>query len=62
MGPSNEHELEIAREVDKYSARDELGADTAPKVLAFLDFELLERDYYFMKEYIRWRMANPIAK
>ena len=38
VGPSNDHELEIAREVDKMSVRDYLGPDVVPEILAFLDF------------------------
>ena len=62
MGPSNDHELEIAREVDKHSERDDLGVDAVPEILAFLDFKVTSTDYEFLKRYMEWRIANPIVK
>jgi hypothetical protein len=62
VGPSNDHELEIAREVDKMSVRDYLGPDVVPEILAFLDFKVTSTDYEFLKRYIHWRMENPIVK
>ena len=62
MGPSNDHELEIAREVDKHSARDELSPSAVPEILAFLDFKMTSTDQEFLKRYIEWRLANPITK
>ena len=62
MGPSNDHELEIAREVDKHSVRDELSADAVPEILAFLDFKLSSTDGDFLVRYIQWRIAHPIVK
>ena len=62
MGTSNDHELEIAREVDKMSERDYLGPDVVPEILAFLDFKLSSTDYEFLKRYMEWRMENPIQK
>src|SRR5689334_19220606 len=40
MGPSNDHELEIAREVDKLSVREDLNQASVPEILAFLDFRV----------------------
>jgi hypothetical protein len=62
VGPSNDHELEIAREVDKMSERDYLGPDVVPEILAFLDLKVSNTDYEFLERYMQWRMANPIAK
>jgi hypothetical protein len=62
MGPSNDHELEIAREVDKVSLREKLNPEAVPEILAFLDFKLSSTDEQFLERYIRWRMDNPIAK
>ncbi len=62
MGPSNDHELEIASEVDKMSVRDYLGPDVVPDILAFLDFKVSSTDYEFLKRYMEWRIANPIVK
>ena len=58
MGPSNDHELEIAREVDKHSVHDELRKDAVPEILAFLDFKLSNTGREFLVRYIEWRMAN----
>jgi len=62
VGPSNDHELEIAREVDKMSVRDYLGPDVVPEILAFLDFKISSTDYEFLKRYMEWRMENPIVR
>ncbi len=62
MGPSNDNELEIAREVDKHSERNDLSAEVVPEILAFLDFKLSSTDYEFLKRYMQWRIANPIVK
>ena len=61
MGPSNDHELEIAREVDKHSARNDLGLDMVPGILAFLDLKVSSTDYEFLKRYMQWRIDNPSA-
>ena len=62
VAPSNDHELEIAREVDKMSERDYLGPDVVPEILAFLDFKVSATDYEFLQRYMQWRMKNPIVK
>lgn len=62
MGPSNDHELEIAREVDRLDLSDKLNASAVPEILALLDFKLCSTDYEFLKHYLRWRMDNPIHK
>ena len=62
MGPSNDHELMIAREVGKMSEHDYLGPDAVPEILALLDFKVSSTDYEFLKRYMAWRTANPIVK
>jgi len=62
MGPSNEHELEIAREVDKHSEHNDLSPHTAPEIMAFLDFRMTNSDAEFLRRYIQWRMEHPIVK
>ena len=62
MGPSNDHELAIATEVDKFALHDELDSDIVPEILAFLDFKMSTTDAEFMERYIRWRRDHPIVK
>jgi len=62
MGPSNDHELAIAREVDKLSEREELSPDLVPEILAFLDFKMSKPDREFLDRYLQWRTDNPIVK
>jgi hypothetical protein len=62
MGPSNDHELEIAREVDKHSARNDLGLDVVPELLAFLDLKVSSTDYESLKRYMKWRIDDRIAQ
>jgi hypothetical protein len=62
VGPSNDHELEIAREVDRLSLQDRLFADAVPELLTLLDFRVSGTDYEFLKRYIEWRIDNPIVK
>jgi hypothetical protein len=62
VGPSNDHELEIAMEVDRLCLGDKLSEQSITSVIDGMKFILLEPDYYFLKQYIRWRMANPIVK
>jgi hypothetical protein len=62
VGPSNDHELEIAREVDKHSEREDLAMEVVPEILAFLDFRLSSTDAEFLVRYVRWRIQNPIVK
>ena len=62
MEPSNAHEVDIAREVDRLSGGRQLFADTVPELVTLLDFKLSNTDYEFLKLYIRWRIDNPIVK
>jgi hypothetical protein len=61
MSPSNEHELTIARIVDKLSLG-RLDPTAIEDVIAVLDFTLSKSDSKFLVSYIRWRMDNPMAK
>jgi len=61
FGPSNKHELAIAREVDKMAVHDELNHNAVPEILAFLDFKLSSADTQFLDVYIRWRLDHPIV-
>jgi hypothetical protein len=62
VGPSNDHELAIAREVDRLDLQDKLKADAAPEILALLDFRVSGADWEFLKRYILWRMDSRIQK
>ena len=62
MGPSNDHEIAIAREVDKVSVRQELDSRAVAEILAFLDFKISSTDSDFLERYVQWRIANPITK
>ena len=60
--PLNEHELAIARTVDRITVEGSLYRTPIPKVAAALDFSMYESDSEFLVNYVRWRMGNPIAK
>ena len=62
MGPSNEHELAIARIVDQVSIEGRLYPSIIPEVVAALDFMMSRSDSEFLVRYIQWRIANPISK
>ena len=62
MGPSNDHELEIARIIDKLSAEDRIDPDWVAEVVVSLTFLMSRSDCQFLTNYSRWRMDNPIAK
>jgi hypothetical protein len=62
MGPSNDHEQAIAVAVDKMSAEGKLSPSSIPEVVASLRFMMTKSDSEFLVRYIKWRMANPIAK
>ena len=62
FGPSNEHELEIARIVDRISIEGRLYSSSTPEVLALLGFMMSRKDREFLGRYIQWRVENPIAK
>jgi hypothetical protein len=56
VGPSNDHELAIARAIDRLDLQDKLKADAVPAILALLDFRVSGADWEFLKRYILWRM------
>jgi len=62
MGPTNDHELAIARIVDKLSIDGKLYPTAIENVITVLDFTLSRSDSEFLVKYISWRMDNPIAK
>ena len=62
VGPSNDHELEIARIVDQIDAKGRLSLSAGAQVMAALDFAMSMADCEFLVRYIRWRINNPIVK
>ena len=62
MSPSNEHELDIAREVDWLSVRVPLDEEALRDILAVLRFTASSAERDFLQRYAKWRTANPIAK
>jgi len=60
--PLNDHELAIARTVDRMTNEGSLYRTPVPKIADTLDFMMYRSDSEFLVNYIRWRMANPIAK
>ena len=62
VGPSNAHELAIARIVDQFCIEDTLEEGSAPDVIAALRFSPSDSDAEFVRRYIRWRIENPIWK
>ena len=62
MGPSNDHELAIARIVDRISTEGRLYPSVVAEIAAVLDFMMSRSDSEFLVRYIQWRMANPIPK
>jgi len=60
--PLNDHELAIALTVDRISAEGMLCLTSIPEMGASLDFVMCRSDSEFLVNYIRWRMANPVAK
>jgi len=61
MSPSNDHELAIARIVDKLSIDGKFYPTAIEDVITVLGFSLSKSDSEFLVSYIRWRMDNPIA-
>jgi len=62
MEPSNDHELEIARIIDKLSLEDKIDPDWIAEVVVSLSFRISRFECQFLVNYIRWRMENPIKK
>jgi hypothetical protein len=62
VGPSNDHELSIARIVDQIDIDGWLDPSVVDEIIAALGFIPSDADKNFLVGYIRWRMANPIVK
>ena len=62
MGPTNNHELEIARIVDRIDIENRLDPGVVDEIIATLAFALSEADNDFLVRYVRWRMDHPIVK
>ena len=62
MGPSNEQELEIAREVDRIALKGRLDPSRIDEIVAALTFTLFRSENDFLVGYLRWRMDHPIVK
>jgi hypothetical protein len=62
FGPSNDHELAIARVVDQFAASGKLDASVTDLLVSVLPFTLTPGDGKFLVEYVRWRMDHPIVK
>lgn len=61
-GPSNDHEMAIARVVDQFDLAGKLDAAVIDLLASVLPFTLIESDREFLVNYIRWRMDHPIVK
>ena len=61
LTPLNSHELAIVRIVDRISSEGMLCLTSIPEIGAALDFMMYRSDSEFLVNYIRWRMANPVA-
>jgi len=62
MGPTNDHELAIARIVDKLSIDGKLFPTSIEDVTTVVTFTMSKSDNEFLVKYMLWRMANPIPK
>ena len=62
MEPSNDHEREIARIIDKMSLEDKIDPDWIAEVVVSLSFLISRSECQFLADYSRWRIDNPIAK
>jgi len=62
MEATNNHELAIAKIVDRISTEGRLDRAVIPEVTSALDFMMSRSDSEFLVRYIKWRMANPMAK
>jgi hypothetical protein len=60
--PLNDHELAIARTVNRMTTDGSLHRTPIPKIAAALDFMMCRSDNEFLVNYIRWRMENPSRK
>ncbi len=62
MPPSNDHELEIARIVDRIDLEDRLTLASIQEVVVAVEFMMIGSDCEFLGNYVQWRMEHPTAK
>jgi len=62
VGPSNDHELAIARIVDQINLEDRLTLSSIQEVVTKVDFMMNGSDGEFLTSYVQWRMENPVVK
>ena len=62
FGPSNDRELDLARQVDRLSIDGQLTEIGAAEILRLLSFRMSSTDSEFFARYVAWRIANPIPK
>jgi hypothetical protein len=62
MEPTNDHEREIARIVDRIDTEGRLGLASIQEVVSSVDFMMVGSDTEFLANYVRWRMGHPIQK
>jgi len=62
VGPSNDHELAIARILDQIDIEGRLDPTVIDEIIAALEFVPSQADNQFLVGYLLWRMASPIAK
>ena len=59
--PVNEHEVLMARAVDRVAAEGRLDASGIDEIFDAIDFAITRSHGAFLVDYIRWRRRNPIA-
>jgi len=62
MQPTNDHEREIVRIVDRIDMEGRLELASIQEAVAVLDFLMTAEESTFLMNYVPWRMANPIPK
>ena len=62
MQPADEHELTIARIVDRLAGEGRLDPSVIDQIIAQIDFVMTQSQGQFLIDYIRWRMEYPIPK
>jgi hypothetical protein len=61
IGSSNDHELAIARSIDRIAAKGPIGAAEICEALLSLDFMVCRRDCEFLVFYVHWRKVHPVT-
>lgn len=59
--PTNDHEIAIARVVDRLDIDGRLSPSAIEDVITVLDFTMSKTDGEFLVNYIRWRMEKDEA-